>query len=168
MAGDLPFDGMTKATWVPTIADLAAPTVAELTAAGAVPLEFLITPDGLSITSDTAAVDNSALASTFDTEQAGRRKPKIEITAKRKIDPDEDLAYTTLIYRAVGNLVVRRDKVATAAYAASDKVEIYPVECGEPNYAVPAPNTIQKFTVMMFCTSDPRTGSNPATVAAGT
>ena len=167
MAGDLPFDGMTKVSWVPTIADLAAPTVTELTGAEAVSLETLITPDGLDITAATGEVDNSALASTFTTSQAGRRSFTASITAKRKITPAEDLAYTTLVYQATGFLVVRRDKVATDAFAAADTVEVYPVQCGEPTYAKPAPNELQKFTTPLYVTGDPRTSSNPATVAAG-
>ena len=69
MAADLLADGMIKATWAPNVANVAAPTVAELNAG--VDLECYIPLDGLDIKGDTASVDNTALCSTDDTEEPG-------------------------------------------------------------------------------------------------
>lgn len=64
-------DGKTRVAWVTSIADISAPTVAELNAGD----DFTerITPDGLNIPAETANVDNSSLASTFTTNRVGRR-----------------------------------------------------------------------------------------------
>jgi hypothetical protein len=151
---NLTFDGNVKVSWVATIASTSAPTVAELTAGTA--LEGHITPDGLSTAFDTAAVDQSSLGSTFDSEAAGRRKPNISITYKRYTAAGAETgAESTLVYRAEGFLVVRRTKAASVAWTAADPVEVYIVQCGQPNPNNPAPNETQKATVTLFSTADP-------------
>ncbi|ROO82577.1 hypothetical protein EDD29_0057 [Actinocorallia herbida] len=147
---DLLADGNVKAIWVPAIADISAPTVAELTGGSAVDLSCLITADGLGIEGETAAVDNAALCSVADTEDAGRIKRDINITAKRKDSPAEDLAWETLTYRAEGHLVVRRNLPVATAWAAAQPVEVYPARCGDPIMAAPERNSVQKFAVKLF------------------
>lgn len=147
---DLLANGMVKVTWVPTIANISAPTVAELTAGSAVDLQCLITADGLNITGETAAVDNTALCSDNDTQDAGSVSYTLELTCKRKDSPSEDVAWQTLIYRALGNLVVRRDQPQADAYAADDNVEVYTSRCGEPVMQPPERNTPQTFIVNLF------------------
>lgn len=158
---DLIFDGMTKVSFVDTIADISAPTAAELTAGTS--LEHLITPDGLAITPATASVDNSSLASTFTTATVGRRSYTIALTCKVTDDSGGGDAKTTLVYQAAGFLVVRRNLAVGTAFAAAQTVEVYPVEVGEPAYATPAPNEVQKFTADLMVTADADTN---ATVAA--
>lgn len=153
---DLVFDGFTKASWVPMIADIAAPSVGtELNAAGSVSLEDLLTPDGLKISTTTANVDTSSLASTFTTGRWGRRSYDILLTAKRRDVVADDKAYTTLVYNAAGFLVVRRTVVATTAYAVGDLLAVYPAICGGRNYATPTANEVQKFEVGLMVTSPP-------------
>lgn len=158
---DLLFDGMTKVSFVTSIANISAPTVAELDAGTS--LESLITPDGLAITPATASVDNSSLASTFTTAKVGRRSWTIALTCKVTDAAGGGDAKTTLVYQAAGFLAVRRNLASTAAWAASQTVEVYPVEVGEPAYATPAPNEVQKFTSDLMVTDDADTN---ATVAA--
>ncbi|HWU21557.1 MAG TPA: hypothetical protein VN088_08530 [Nocardioides sp.] len=162
MSGNLTFDGNIKVAFVTTIADINAPTVAELTAGDE--LQDDLTPDGLDTSGDTAAVDESSLGSTFSTEAAGRRSFTPSLTFKRYDSTGAATTpETTLDYRAKGYLVVRRSKLASAAFAAADKVDVYPVECGQPIPSTPAPNEVQKATVRMFMTGDPALA---ATVAA--
>lgn len=145
---DLLANGMVKVTWVPTIANISAPTVAELTAG--TDLQCLITADGLNITGETASVDNTALCSDNDTTDAGSVSYSIELTCKRKDSTVEDVAWTTLIYRALGYLVVRRNAPQADAYAANDDVEVYSARCGEPIMNPPERNTPQTFVVTLF------------------
>ena len=78
---DLISDGNTKVAWATSIANIAAPTVAELTAAS--DWTQRITPDGLKVDPTTADVNTSSLASTFDTNQPGRTGYACELTFKR-------------------------------------------------------------------------------------
>jgi hypothetical protein len=161
---DMLLDGNVKAWWVPTIASIAAPTVAEITAG--VTLEDRLTPDGLNISFDTAMIDNSALASTYDTEQVGRSKVTTTLKYKAGAAGTTDLVRTTLTFRAVGFLVVRRGLDSAVAIAASQKLEVYPSQCGRPNPDTPAPNAIQIVTVQLGSTGTPRGFDDPAVAAA--
>lgn len=152
-------DGKIKVIWVAAggIASIAAPTVAELAAGD--DITERITPDGLSISPDTANVDNSNLASTFTTGRAGRRSYQIEVTLKRGDNASDDLPWATLLYRTMGYLVVRRIIDYTTAIAASDEVEVYPVECGERSSVPPAPNEVSKFMSPMMLREEPDTAA---------
>lgn len=150
---DLVSDGMIRVGWVPAVANIHAPAVAELT--GGTDLTPRITPDGLGIAPDTATVDTSSLASTFDTEMVGRRSYKNELTCKRGDSPADDYAYALLTYRTKGFLVVRRNIPYTTAWAATQQVEVYPVQCGEPALEAPAKNEVQKFKVPLAVTDEP-------------
>ena len=150
MAADLLADGNIKATWAVTIANITAPTVAELTAGSAVDLECFITLDGLDIKGDTASVDNTALCSTDDTEEPGRVSYNIELTVKRKEVAVEDKGWNTLVDRALGYLVVRRSTSASTAWTIGQPCEVYPVRCGRPIMEQPEKNSAQKFKVKLF------------------
>src|SRR2546426_696479 len=147
---DLLADGNIKVTWAPSVANISAPTVAELTAGTAVDLECLIMLGGLDIKGDTASVDNTALCSTDDTEEPGRVSYNIELTAKRKDTTSEDKAWNTLTDRALGYLVVRRTVASTTAWTVGQACEVYPVRCGRPMMDEPEKNAVQKFKVKLF------------------
>lgn len=150
-------DGKTRVAWVTTIANISAPTVAELNAG----LDFTerITPDGLNIPAETAEVDNSSLASTFTTNRAGRRSFTVEVTFKRGDTPTDDLPWSTLTYQTMGYLVVRRVLPYSTAWTAGQEVEVYPIECGERNSMTPAPNEVAKFTAKMLMPEEPDTSA---------
>lgn len=154
---DLVSDGKIRVTWVTSIANIAAPTVAELNAG--LRLDTLMTPDGLQTNPSTDDVDTSSLSSTFNTQRAGRRGFDNALTMKRQ--DSGDTARSTLVYRANGFLVVRRDLDASTANATSQKVEVYPSECGEPAPAY-GPNAVQAYTVPLKNTSEPNTNATVA------
>lgn len=163
---DLGFDGMIKVSWVEDIADISAPTVAELDAG--VSLEGRLLPDGLTVSADTADVDNSKMNSTANSAIAGRRSFTLGVKYVRGDSADTEAAAveSALVYRANGNLVVRRDIVSTTGWAAAQKVEVYPAQCGEANPDAPGPDTLQAVEVPMKNTAEPRAITNRATVAA--
>jgi hypothetical protein len=69
---DIIVDGQTKVYYVPTISNIAAPTTAELNAG--TDLTSTLIPAGLEgFENSTAEVDNTSLASTFDTKLPGRQ-----------------------------------------------------------------------------------------------
>lgn len=146
-------DGRTRVYSVPSIASIAAPTVAELNAG--TDLSSLITPDGLAgFSPETADVDNSALNSTFSTTTPGRTSYS-GTGLRLKKQTGTDTVYNTLIYGYVTNIVVRRDVTSTTAWAASQAVEVYPVTCGEVQNADPAPNELHKYFVPMKISTQP-------------
>jgi hypothetical protein len=164
---DLGFDGMVRVAFVPAIANIAAPTVAELTAG--VDLEGRLRPDGLATPSDTGRIDNSKLRSTFGTEIVGRRSfSGISVTYVRGPESDEEATEVeeALTYRAVGFLVIRRDKLATAAWTAADRVEVYPVQVAQPNPANPGPDALQEVEVGFALTAEPKAFGDFGAVAA--
>jgi hypothetical protein len=162
---DLGFDGMVKASFVSTIANLSAPTVSELTAG--VPLEDHLLPDGLATPSDTADIDTSKLSSTFNTGIVGRRTfSGLMVKYVRGDDAGAIDVEEALVYKAKGYLVVRRDIDADIAWAAAQKVEIYPVQCKQPNPDNPGPDTRQAVEIKFAMTGDPKAFADTATVAA--
>ena len=157
---DLISDGNTKVAFAATIANINAPTVAELTAAS--DWTTRLTPDGLKTDPSTADVDTSSLASTFTTNQPGRRSYTVELTFKRGSTPTEDNPFTTLVYGATGYIVVRRGVPYTTAFATGDHVEVYPFAAGEPQNIAPAANEVSKFMAPLKVTSDPATRATVA------
>lgn len=155
--GDVITDGKTRVAWATSISNLSAPTVPELDAAK--DFTARITPDGLTITPDTADVDTSGLHSTFSTTRAGRRGYTVELTCKRGDTPTDDAPHATLKYQATGFLIVRRVLPYTEPWAAGQEVEVYPIECGEPQQVPPAPNEVGKFTSPMKVIDDPDTAA---------
>lgn len=146
-------DGRTRVYSVPSISNIAAPTVAELNAG--VQLEPLITADGLmGFQPDTAEVDTSALNSTFNTKLPGRAS--FSGTGLRlKKQTGVDTVYNTLINGFATNIVIRRDISSTTAWAAGQAVEVYPGQCGEVKNLDPAPNELHKYEVPFFVSPQP-------------
>lgn len=140
---DLISDGMTRVTWLTSVTNINAPTVAELNAGQE--LTDRITPDGLKIDPTTADVDTSSLASTYDTKEVGRVGFETELTFKRGTTVQEDWAYQNLVKGLHGVLVVRRGIALDTAYAVGQQVEVYPTVCGERANVSPAGNEVSKF-----------------------
>jgi hypothetical protein len=151
---DYGFDGMIKVSFVPTIANLSAPTAVELNAG--TPLEDVLTPDGLTISSDTASVDTSKLSSTFTASIVGRSSFTLGIKYVRGTDAKQTALETAM---------VRGDIVASTAWAAAQKVEVYPVQVGDVNPDSPAPNALQTVSIPLMNTALPKTLTSRATVA---
>lgn len=138
-------DGRTRVYSVPSIANIAAPTVAELNAG--TDLSGLITPDGLiGFEPDTGDVDNSKLNSTFDTKTPGRASFSGTMLRMCK-QTGTDSVYNTMVYGYSTNIVIRRDLAASTAWAAAQPCEVYPSACGEVRNLAPEPNSLHKYEV---------------------
>lgn len=157
---DVLADGMTRVAWAGSISNQTNPTAAEMNAG--ILLQYVITPDGLmGFEASTAEVDNSALASTFDTKTIGR--DSYSGTGLRlKKQSDTDTAFNTLSRGTAGFLVIRRGIPETTAWTAGQAVEVYPVICGQRKMLAPEANSVQKYEVPTPITSAP---SLSATVA---
>jgi hypothetical protein len=148
----IPIDGKVRVWWLTACANINAPTVAELNAGTA--LEGVITPDGLNITPSTGKVAAGNLGSTFSAERIGRRAFAISV----KFHHDTvDTVWAMMPYRTSGFLAVRRGIDKATAPASTQKVEIYPVETGEPAEDTPQPDGSWDYTIEMALTSDAAT-----------
>lgn len=152
-------DGKTRVTVVSTvdnIVDIAAPTVAELNAG--TDIQGSMTPDGLQITPTDGKVDNSNLGSEFTTMTIGRTSFDVQLKFHHG-DPTADTIYDMWIKHATFFLVVRRGYPKALAYAAGQKLKVYPIEVGED--ADPASAAEQNWDYMLpvVVTDDPSTRS---------
>jgi hypothetical protein len=148
---DITTDGKTRICWVPSISDISAPTVAEISAG--VDLEDYITPDGVTFDFSNTAVDVTALSGTFSSTLPGRQELTTELTLKdqgRNAEP-----WSTFAGKPDGFLVVRRNVDVADAYATSDLVEVYVVQAGQRKPMAPAANEVAKFSIGFFHTGSP-------------
>lgn len=151
---DIIVDGRTRVAFVPSIANIAAPTVAELNA-GTLLHSYLV-PAGLTgFENTTAEVDNTALDSTFDTKLPGRQSYSGTMMTFKKQDNGTDPVFTLMTTPNTNGFIVIRDELpAGNAWATSQRMEVYPIRTathsmlgrGEANsllrYQVPTPITL--------------------------
>lgn len=151
---DLVTDGFTRVYSVPSISNIAAPTTTELNAGTR--LDTLLTPDGLmGFNPETAAVDTSALSSTFNTAQPGRVSFSGMALQLKKQSQAADAVYNTMIYNYATNIVVRRGVDAGTAWTTAQAIEVYPVVCGQVSNQNPEANTVQRYQVPMLPSTSP-------------
>jgi hypothetical protein len=148
---DIVVDGLTRVAYVPTIANIQAPTTAELNAG--ILLQSILTPDGvMGFEPTTADVDNSALNSQFDTKTIGRTSfsgTKLQF----KKQSGTDTAFTTLIRGLLGFIVIRRYIAETTAWTSTQGLATYPIICGDLIEVSPVANSVAKWQVETKITS---------------
>ena len=150
---DIVSDGRTRAYWVTTIANIAAPTTTELNAG--IALQATLTADGLmGLQPETASVDTSSLASTFNTAVNGRTSFS-NTRFRLKKQSGTDTIFTTLVRDLEGYLVVRRSVLESTAWASTQGVEVYPVVCGEIARNDPEPNTVERYEIPLTVRATP-------------
>lgn len=145
-------DGMLKVTWAPAIADTDGPTVAELNAGE--DLECHLTKDGLGITVNENTVDDGALCQVNTAQLPGSYTVAIALTMKRN-NVEADDPWTFFTRGDEGYLVVRRGVASATAWAASQRVEVYPSIAGQKSPVTPASNEQARMLVNLYNTSDP-------------
>lgn len=151
---DIITDGTTRVYVAPSVSNIAAPTVAELNAG--TQLDTIMTPDGLiGFEPETADVDNSALSSTFDTKLPGRASFSNTGVRIKKQSATADTVYNLLVRNYAAYIVIRRGTATTTAWTIGDKVEVYPITCGEVANQPPEGNSVQRYMVPMKITAQP-------------
>jgi hypothetical protein len=139
---DLITDGFTRVGFILAIANIASPTTAELNAGTL--LHDVMTPDGLvGFQPDTADVPTSKFSSVFDTVTAGR--VSFSGTLLRFCKQDTDPIFTAMAYGTAAFVAIRRSLAVGTAWLSTQKVEIYPVTCGERKRLDPEPNTLERW-----------------------
>jgi hypothetical protein len=150
---DITADGKTRVSWVPTIANINAPTTTELNAG--MLLHSTLTADGLiGFKPETADVDTSALDSTFNTNVNGRTNFSGTMFRLKK-QSGTDTIFTTLVRDTAGYVVIRRSVTASTAWASAQAIEVYPALCGEVARVDPEPNTVERYEVPIKVTASP-------------
>jgi hypothetical protein len=150
--------GRCRITICSTIADISAPTVAELNAGTMI--SGMIPHDGLGISHETASISRTRWYSNSEIEAPSRYKITMLLKGYRHIaDADNVLWNLFPTFRAHKYVVVRRGPDTTTAWAAGNVVEVYEFYQGKRT-----PDTAQasSFTVPLFVAAD----NDDATVAA--
>ncbi|RSN65416.1 hypothetical protein DMH01_03295 [Amycolatopsis sp. WAC 04182] len=150
---DMLNDGNIKVTYVAAIANMAAPTAAELN--GGLDLECLITADGLEPSVDEEKVSIAKLCETMNAEAPGRATYGLGLTMVRKDVPAEDVAWTTLLRGTSGYLVFRYGIDADTAYAALQDVQVWPGKFGERRPQKPEANGATTFMSQFYVSATP-------------
>ena len=144
-------DGMLRVHVVSSIANIAAPTVAEINAG--TNISNFITKDGLTVPANQNNVPNASLAETFDSELPGSFGGTLTMTGIR--DNATDTFWDLVVYNTATHLVVRRGVATGTAFAASQKVEVYPITWHEPIPLQTASNEQGRFTAAAPVRSQP-------------
>lgn len=153
-------EGRVRIYFVPTIANKAAPTVAELNAGTA--LTLFVPRDGFAPSTTQNMVDTSSLADIFDTQATGTEGGPITLTGFRDDVPANDTMWNLFTNGLTGYVVVREGPAETVAWTAAQKAQVYPIQSHHPIPSQTAANAARTFTVMVAVTSAP---DRKATVA---
>jgi len=151
---DIILDGKVKVWSVPTISNIAAPTTAELNAG--VNIGQYMPKDGVKgFMPDTGEVDNTKLTSTYGTSRAGLGELKPGSLTFFRQTPT-DTIWALFVYGYLTNIVIRRQgSLETAAWASTNQVEVFPIECGFRQDQDFAENELQKYMIQAFFYSAP-------------
>lgn len=151
--------GILQLHWVPTISNQAAPSVAEIGAG--VDLTGYLRRDGLKTPLAGSAVDGADMGSRYNkTGRGSFGGSPISVVCYRGSngagDPADDDAWDTLTPDTDGFLVVaRHGGSSSGALAATDTVEVWPIEVISREMMDTADNEYQKFTATCAVPSEP-------------
>jgi hypothetical protein len=153
---DVIIDGYVRVSYVPSIATLAAPTTTELNA-GTVLTTFLIPAgvEGFDPAQD--SIDNTSMASTFNTVLPGRVGMSVANLTFKKQD-GTDTIYNLLAPGTSGFIVIRANGVLTSAAWASAQgpLAIYPGKTGESfRVGVGEANALERLKTPWFISAQP-------------
>jgi len=158
---DIVIDGFVRVSYVPTISNIAAPTTAELNA-GTI-LSSTLVPGGLEgFEASPGEVDNSPFDGTFDTKLPGISSFSGSRLVFKKQDGTDTIYNLLKVFNTAGYIVVRRDLAAGTAWAASQKVEVYPIRTGAFGKIAPERNTVSKWWVATPISSTPNLDATTA------
>jgi hypothetical protein len=139
-------NGNVKVSWVPAIANQAAPTAAELNATGAIDISCGIVGSGFTPGSDQTTSQDVRLCSTQVFDVPGDINYTIDdievIITPQDVSPTgENKIYDTLATGTTGFIVARWGKPFASTYATADVVDVYHVTLGAWTKQAPERNT---------------------------
>ena len=138
-------DGRVTVWSVPSIANTAAPTAAEI--AAGTNITAALTPDGLvGFQPDTADVAVATLADDFDAVVPGRVSMS-GMALTFLWNSSTDTNFNTFVKNYTTNIVIRRKIAFATAVSSGQGLIVVPVVCGETAPQDAAPNELDKFQV---------------------
>lgn len=151
---DIIIDGYVRVAFVPTIANIAAPTTAELNAGTLI--HSTLTPGGLEgFEPSPGEVDNTAFDSTFDTRLPGVSSFSGSRLVLKKQSGTDTVFNLLTTFNTSGYIVVRRNVASGTAWAASQSMEVYPITTGQFAFMAPERNTVSKYWVATPISASP-------------
>lgn len=150
-----PADGRIKTAIVPAIADIYAPTLAELEAG--VDISCAITLGGFTFSPSQATITDQRECTDQDFDRPGRKSTgdkSIQIIDNTNTEYEKDWNYavTSLEEGTAGFIVRRRGLPASTPWANGQKVTVIPFVAGEKQAVAQDENTVQRSTVPFFVT----------------
>jgi len=149
--GKYPNDGRIRVQLVAVVANIAAPTVAELNAG--THITGFLSKDGLTTPADQNNVDVGTLAETFNAQVPGTFGGAVEMTGLK--DDVADTLWNLITYDLGRYVVVRRGPPTATAYAAAQPVEVYPARFHEPVPDQTGGDEVSRFTISAPVYSQP-------------
>jgi hypothetical protein len=160
-----PYDGNMAVWLVPTIANTAAPTVAEITAG--VDISCYLTPDGYAPTAEQATITDDRLCSTETFGQPGRKTRGLALTGIDNTNSTNEALFNdlvdTLVEGTVMYVVRRRGLPYETAIAAAQQVSVLPIKPGMKQDVPGEQNSVIRSTWPCFVVG---TGRDDVAVAA--
>ena len=147
VAAGTPADGMGLVLWVPTIANPAAPTVAELSAGTVKQLTYELVPDGFRHNTTENVITSGRYMLKQVLESAGTVTDTLELQYVTGSD-----AMTALTDGAAGFIVHRLGVANETAVTAAQKVDVIPVKAGIQRKVPPTANTELQRVQKMYIT----------------
>jgi hypothetical protein len=141
-------DGKLAVLWVPTggIADVDAPTSAELVAGTVTNITGWLTADGFTPSADEQTVADERLSTTQSFSAPGRYSQglKIKYVYDQQAPPGdaENVVYETFKRGVQGYIVTRAGLAFDTAFTDGDVVDVWPVTCGVQSKISPDANTV--------------------------
>lgn len=151
--------GKTKVYFVPTIANKAAPTVAEITAGTALTGQ-IAEMNGFMFSN--SPIDTPDMSTAFVNKIPGEDSVDDSNIVFYE-DDSSDVLRTALAKGSNGHIVIFPKGTAGASPAAADKAEVWPVTIASNSRQYTADNEAAKFQVVFATTAPP---TDPATIAA--
>lgn len=145
MAGPLVYEKNVAVSFVPTIASIAAPTAAEVTAGTA--LQSYIPKDGIQFPSGRNMIDTGSIDSDFDAQYPGSTGGPLVVTFKRQNRDGDEAAWTLFKDNdpvVEGYIVIGFEGSNDTA---ADEVDVYQVAAHKPLRSNPGANTEQRFVI---------------------
>lgn len=128
------------AVWVPAIADINAPTVAELNGASVIPLSLWVGEGEYNHTVNDAPIMANRVGVAQPVQYDGTDEHTLEISYVYTNTADDELRLA-LPYRATGYIVERFAVDRELAFAADQIVDVIPVRAGRQRKVMPTRNT---------------------------
>lgn len=150
-------DGEVKMQWAPTVADMTAPTAAEITAGDEI-TSFI---SSLETPLEGSAPDASDVSSAFNKTVAGTYGGSVSAEMYR--DDTDDDAFAMFPRNTTGYLIIRRFGGSDVDFAAADEVEVWHLRVITRSPSNIDRETVQSFNVQFATLSEPEV---EATVAA--